>query len=68
MSQSSLKVNTELVFEPMGVNSAAALRKLVRSRFHVELGAFTLHFEESCQAAAKPTVLEFVNRLISWMR
>lgn len=68
MSQSSVKVNTELVFEPVVTNSAAALRKLVRSRFHVELGAFTLHFEESCQAAAKPVALEFVNRLTSWIR
>lgn len=72
LAKSSIKVNTKFIFEPVVINSSmVAPRDSMRSRFHVELGRFTLNFQKgikSCKPVAKFLVLEFVLRLISCIR
>lgn len=53
LAKSSIKVNTKFIFEPVVINSSmVAPRDSMRSRFHVELGRFTLNFQKGVRVAS----------------
>jgi len=55
LTKCSIKVNTKFIFDPVVINSSVvALRDSARSRFHVELGRFTLSFQEGVRVASLP--------------